>query len=105
MRRTAIAALVFALLVQTLVAADPSVAYQNGVDSLYNLYFEKAESNFKNLTTEYPDDPLYLNGVASSIWLKILYDQQKLNIESFSMKATFGTSQSKDDVAVAEEKR
>jgi tetratricopeptide (TPR) repeat protein len=43
--------------------------------------------------------------MASTIWLKILYDQQKLNIESFSFKDTFGTSQSKDTVAASEEKR
>ena len=86
-------------------AADPPPLYQHGVEKLYNLYFDEAESDFKKLTKEYPDDPLYWNSLASTIWLKMLYSQQKLNIESFSLKDTFGTAESKDDVATAEEKR
>ena len=97
-RKAAIIALVFALFAGTTFAADPHVVYLEGVDSLYNLYFDKAETDFKNLTAEFPDDPQYWNGLASAFWLKILYSQQKLNIESFSMKDTFGTGQSKDDV-------
>lgn len=108
-RRFAIAAVVCALAVcagaQPIFAADPRMTYQHGVDSLYNLDFNLAEADFKNLTTEQPNDPLYWNGLASTVWLKILYDQQKLNIESFSLKDTFGTSQSKDSLNAAEEKR
>jgi len=104
-RKAAIVTFVFALLIGTTLAADPQVTYKDGVESLYNLYFDKAEADFKNLTNEFPDDPLYWNSLASTIWLKILYNQQKLNIESFSMKDTFGTSQSKDDVNAREEMR
>ena len=100
-----IAVLVCALLAQNSIAADPPPLYQHGVEKLYNLYFDDAETDFRNLTKAYPDDPLYWNGLASTIWLKMLYSQQKLNIESFSLKDTFGTSESKDDVAAAEEKR
>jgi tetratricopeptide (TPR) repeat protein len=104
----AIAVVVCALLAQvekSAFAADPPPLYQHGVEKLYNLYFDEAESDFKKLTKEYPDDPLYWNSLASTIWLKMLYSQQKLNIESFSLKDTFGTAESKDDVATAEEKR
>ena len=86
-------------------AADPPPLFQQGVERLYNLYFDEAESDFKSLTKQYPDDPLDWNSLASTIWLKMLYSQQKLNIESFSLKDTFGTAQSKDDVVAAEEKR
>ena len=110
-RKTGIALFVCALLAlvepvqQVAFAADPPPLYQHGVEKLYNLYFDEAESDFKKLTKEYPDDPLYWNSLASTIWLKMLYSQQKLNIESFSLKDTFGTAESKDDVATAEEKR
>ncbi len=99
------AAVISALLVQTAVAADPDLVYRHGVESLYNLDFALAETDFKTLTAEHPEDPLYWNSLASAIWLKILYDQQKLNIESFSLKDAFGTNQSKDEVSAAEEKR
>ena len=107
-RSAAIAAIVISvclLVAQSAIAADLPPAYQHGVEKLYNLYFDEAEADFKNLTKEYPDDPLYWNSLASTIWLKMLYSQQKLNIESFSLKDTFGTSQSRDDLAAAEEKR
>jgi len=107
-RKAAIAVFVCALLAhveKSAFAADPPQLYQHGVEKLYNLYFDEAESDFKKLTKEYPDDPLYWNSLASTIWLKMLYSQQKLNIESFSLKDTFGTSESKDDVVAAEEKR
>jgi tetratricopeptide (TPR) repeat protein len=107
-RKAAIAVVVCAMLAlveKSVFAADPPPLYQHGVEKLYNLYFDEAESDFKNLTKEYPDDPLYWNSLASTIWLKMLYSQQKLNIESFSMKDTFGASESKDDVVAAEEKR
>jgi len=104
-RRAAMAVLVCTLLAQTGFAADPSVAYQRGVEKIYNLYFDEAERDFLGLTAEYPREPRYWNGLASTIWLRILYNQQKLNIESFSFKDTFGTNQSRDDVAAAEEKR
>src|SRR5215471_19162951 len=104
--RTVLAvAVVSMMLVQTAIAADPETLYRHGVDALYNLDFGIAEADFKSLTTDHPEDPLYWNSLASAIWLKILYDQQKLNIESFSLKDTFGTSQSKDEVSAAEEKR
>lgn len=104
-RRLVAVVVVCAFLVQGVFAADAQMTYQHGVDSLYNLDFNLAEADFKTLTTEHPDDPLYWNGMASTIWLKILYDQQKLNIQSFSLKDTFGTGNSKDDVSAADEKR
>jgi len=104
-RKAAIAVFVCALLANHAFAADPPPLYQHGVEKLYNLYFDEAEADFKSLTKQYPDDPLYWNSLASTIWLKMLYSQQKLNIESFSLKDTFGTPESKDDVAAAEEKR
>jgi len=39
------------------------------------------------------------------MWLKILYDQQKLNIESYSGSATFGTKDSKDAVNANDERK
>src|SRR6185295_9620384 len=70
-----------ALFAQTAMAADPDTVYRHGIEALYNLDFAIADTDFKNLTTEHPEDPLYWNSMASVIWLKILYDQQKLNIE------------------------
>jgi tetratricopeptide (TPR) repeat protein len=86
-------------------AADPQQTYAEGIDQLYSLDFAASEASFRSLTRDYPDNPDYWNALASSYWLKILYNQQKLNMESFSGKDRFGTMDSKEDVSEAEEKQ
>jgi tetratricopeptide (TPR) repeat protein len=85
-------------------AADPQVIYRESTDALYNLDFNIAQRGYETLTREYPDNPDYWNALASSIWLKILYDQEKLSIEGFS-GASLGTKESKDSLNAADEKR
>lgn len=96
------------LFCQPLAAQDPAVVarlYADSTDALYNLDFSTAQRGYEALTRTYPDNPDYWNALASSLWLKITYDQQKLNIESFSGKATFGTKDSKESVSPEDEKR
>jgi tetratricopeptide (TPR) repeat protein len=85
-------------------AADPQLLYQQSTDALYNLDFNIAQQGYETLTREHPDNPEYWNALASSIWFKILYDQQKLSIEGFS-GGSLGTKDSKDSVNPADEKR
>src|SRR3989441_7442687 len=86
------------------LAADPKQIYDEATNALYNLDFNTAQRGYETLTREYPDNPDYWNGLASAIWLKISFDQQKLNLESFSGK-TLGTRESKDTVNPEDEKR
>jgi len=85
-------------------AVDAKVVYDQATDALYNLDFNTAQRGYETLTREYPDNPDYWNALASSIWLRILYNQQKLSIESFS-GGSLGTRESGDSVSAAEEKR
>jgi tetratricopeptide (TPR) repeat protein len=86
------------------VAADPKFVYDQSTDALYNLDFNTAQRGYETLTHEYPDNPDYWNALAASVWLRIMYDQQKLNIESFS-GGSLGTKDSRDAVNPADEKR
>lgn len=86
-------------------ATDPKQLYDQSTDALYNLDFNTAQHGYEALTHDFPDDPDYWNALASSIWLKITFDQQKLNLESFSGKTTFGTKESKETLDPADEKR
>ena len=74
-------------------AADPKTIYEQSTEALYNLDFNTAQRGYETLTREYPDNPDYWNALASSIWLRILYNQQKLSIESFS-GGSLGTRES-----------
>ena len=79
-----VVAVVFACsLVAGAAAVDPKQLYDQSSDAMYNLDFNTAQHGYEALTREYPDNPDYWNALASSIWLKIMFDQQKLNLESF----------------------
>jgi tetratricopeptide (TPR) repeat protein len=84
--------------------ADPKQIYDQSTDALYNLDFNIAQRGYETLTRDYPDNPDYWNALASSIWLKITFDQQKLNLESFS-GSSLGTKDSRDTVNPEDEKR
>jgi tetratricopeptide (TPR) repeat protein len=85
-------------------AADPKLIYDQSTDALYNLDFNTAQHGYETLTHDYPDNPDYWNALAASIWFHIMYDQQKLSVESFS-GGSLGTKDSRDTVNPAEEKR
>ena len=105
MRRLLPSILILGCLCGHLFAADPQQVYADGTNQLYSLDFAAAEASFKSLTRDYPDNPDYWNALASTYWLKTLYNQQKLNMESFSGKDRFGSMDSKDTVTEAEEKQ
>jgi tetratricopeptide (TPR) repeat protein len=83
----------------------PEAIYAEGSNHLYNLDFAEAETAFRSLTRDYPNNPDYWNSLATTYWLKILYSQQKFNMETFSQKDRFGTNDSKDSGFEAEEKQ
>jgi len=104
-RLVATVVLCLLLLQYAAAEADPSQIYRESTNALYNLDFSIAQSGYETLTREYPDNPDYWNALASSIWLKITLDQQKLNIESFSGGSSFGTKDSRDAVNPQDEQR
>ncbi len=96
--------LVLALSSRPAFAADPKEIYDQATKALYNLDFSTAERGYETLTHDYPENPDYWNALASAVWLKITFDQQKLNIESFS-GSSLGTKDSRDSVNPVDEKR
>ncbi len=95
------------MLSATLAVATPqssAVTYQQAADALYNLDFSIAEAAFNSLIRQDESNPDYWNGLASTIWLKILYDQQKLNVASYS-GPDIGDKRSRDSIKPADEKR
>src|SRR5438874_13304802 len=63
--------------------ASPQTAptYEQALDALYNLDFSIAERAFDSLIHQDENNPDYWNGRASTILMKILYQQQKFNSE------------------------
>ncbi len=85
-------------------AAQTTPTYTQALDALYNLDFNIAEKTFDSLIAQDRANPDYWNGLASTIWLKILYDQQKFNLDSYS-GSSIGSNNSHDSVNPADEKK
>jgi tetratricopeptide (TPR) repeat protein len=54
-----------------------------GLTALYSLDFDVAEERFRIWTERNPTNPMAWNMLASSIWLRVVYEQEKLNLETF----------------------
>jgi len=96
--------LIVMIVIPSTAAAQPAATYREAVEALYNLDFSIAEAGFNNLIKQDEGNPQYWNGLASTIWLKIIYDQQKLNSDSYS-GSSIGTFSSGDSIDPAQEKR
>lgn len=66
-------------------ASETSVAEIDPValEALYSLDFDVAEERFRRWTRREPSHPMAWNMLASSIWLRVVYEQEKLNLETF----------------------
>src|ERR1041384_1987374 len=84
-----------ALLPCSAFASDANVIYEQAMEASYNLDFNTAQRSYEMLTQEYPENPSYWNALASVLWLKIAYGQQKLSLESFS-GGSLGTRDSRE---------
>src|SRR5437870_4658300 len=80
----------FFLFVQSALAADAKQIYEEATNALYNLDFTTAEHGFETLTHDYSDNPDYWNALASAIWVRITFNQQKLNIDPTFNDAQLG---------------
>jgi tetratricopeptide (TPR) repeat protein len=98
------AVLVLAPFERAVFASDAKEIYDQAMNASYNLDFNIAERGYETLTHDYPENPDYWNALASLLWLRIAFGQQKLNLESFSGR-TLGTRDSKDTVDPEDEKR
>ncbi len=74
------------------------------IDALYNLDFDEAESKFMALVEQDPGNSRMLNLLASSIWLKIVFEQEKLNLDAYS-SSNFAGRDSEDLVSPEREAR
>ena len=70
---------------------DPEIIY-----ALYSLDFDVAEAKLQTLVDENPENARLWNLLASSIWLKILYEQEKFGLDRY-MGNRLGGNDSNDE--------
>src|SRR5215510_661417 len=103
LRRFALLSVFLSFIPPVLLAEGSEQLYRRGVEALYNLDFETAEKDFRELTKIEPQNPSRWNQLASALWSKIVAKQEKLSLESFS-GAAIGTDDSSDLIDPREEK-
>jgi tetratricopeptide (TPR) repeat protein len=94
-------------------AAGPSVTEQpqfealrqSGLEALYNLDYDKAQKDFKELTRLYPTSPAGPQLLAARVWIKTLYETRRLQSSLYSSEGFYSSGDDKVDPKVIAEFR
>jgi tetratricopeptide (TPR) repeat protein len=113
--------IVLALLLVTVVAVEaqqpqtiPPAASDNakldalrksGVEALYNLDYEKAQKDFREIVQLYPNHPAGPQLLAARVWIKTLYESRRLQSTLYSSESFYSSGDDKVDPKVITEFR
>jgi len=57
---------------------------RNGIEALYNLDYDKAQKEFKEIARLYPTSPAGPQLLAARLWIKTLYESRRLQASLYS---------------------
>ena len=57
---------------------------RNGLDALYNIDYDKAQRDFKQIVQLYPNHPGGYQLLAARLWIKTLYESRRLQASLYS---------------------
>ena len=96
-------------------AATPAVAAadqtqllalrRSGIEALYNLDYDKAQKDFKEIIRLYPDHPAGTQLMAARVWIKTLYESRRLQSSLYSSETFYSSGDDKVDPKVIAEFR
>jgi tetratricopeptide (TPR) repeat protein len=78
---------------------------QSGIEALYNLDYDKAEKDFKELVRLYPTHPAGPQLLAARVWVKTLYETRRLQASLYSSENFYSSGDDKVDPKVITEFR
>src|SRR4029079_6905026 len=78
---------------------------QSGVEALYNLDYEKAQKDFKEIVQFYPNHPAGPQLLAARVWIKTLYESRRLQSTLYSSESFYSSGDDKVDPRVITEFR
>ena len=61
----------------------------SGLDALYNIDYDKAEREFKEIVRLYPDHPGGYQLLAARVWIKTLYESRRLQVSLYSSESFY----------------
>jgi len=90
------------------VGAEPARLEElrvSGVEALYNLDYDKALKDFKEMQRLYPDNPAGPQMLAARVWAKTLYETRRLQSSLYSSQGFYSSGDDKVDPKVIAEFR
>jgi predicted Zn-dependent protease len=77
----------------------------SGLEALYNLDYDKAQREFKELDRLYPASPAGPQLLAARLWIKTLYESRRLQASLYSSEAFYSSGDDKVDPKIIAEFR
>lgn len=70
---------------------------RSGIEALYNLDYDKAERDFKEIVRLYPSHPAGPQLLAARLWIKTLYESRRLQSSLYSSESFYASGDDKVD--------
>jgi len=78
---------------------------KSGVEALYNLDYEQAQKDFKEIVRLYPNHPAGPQLLAARVWIKTLYESRRLQSSLYSSESFYSSGDDKVDPKIISEFR
>ena len=78
---------------------------RSGIEALYNLDYDKAQRDFKEIVQLYPNHPAGPQLLAARVWIKTLYESRRLQSSLYSSESFFSSGDDKVDPKIIAEFR
>jgi len=78
---------------------------RSGLDALYNIDYDKAERDFKEIVRLYPNHPGGYQLLAARVWIKTLYESRRLQVSLYSSESFYANGDDKVDPKIVTEFR
>ena len=78
---------------------------KSGLEALYNLDYDKAQKDFKEIAQLFPNHPAGPQLLAARLWIKTLYESRRLQVSLYSSKSFYANGDDKVDPRIVNEFR
>ena len=78
---------------------------RSGLDALYNIDYDKAQRDFKEIIQLYPNHPGGYQLLAARVWIKALYETRRLQVSLYSNESFYTNGDDKVDPKIVTEFR
>ena len=78
---------------------------RSGLDALYNIDYDKAQRDFKEIVRLYPNHPGGYQLQAARVWIKTLYESRRLQASLYSSESFYSSGDDKVDPKIVAEFR